>query len=99
MSEYNTIQAKPLFNEHYSSPHGFFGRYCHQLCDIFTTGLDFKTIWSQFCGVANINAKKPCYISNEKLKELNELTDHEIYVLIGKAIGRFWKGDYKGEGF
>jgi len=99
MSEYKIIQTENPFIDLSISANGFFERYCHQLRDMFTAGLDFKTIWFQFCEVANINANKPWCISDEELKMLNELTDHEIYLLIGEAIGRFWKGDYKGEGF
>jgi len=99
MSDYKTIQTKNPFIEHIGPTQGFFERYCIQLRDMNKTGLDFNTIWHQFCGINNIVAQKPWCIADEELKNLNELTDHEIYVLIGEAIGRFWKGEYKGEGF
>lgn len=98
MSDYKTIQTKTSFIELSGPTQGFFERYCNQLRDMNKTGLDFNTIWLQFCGVNNV-AKKPWCITDEELKSLNELTDHQIYLLIGEAIGRFWKGDYKGDGF
>jgi len=99
MSDYKIIQVKNPFNDHFGLTQGFFERYCNQLRDMNKTGLDFNTIWLQFCGANNIVAKKPWCIADEELESLNELTDYEIYLLIGEAIGRFWKGEYKGEGF
>lgn len=99
MSEYKIIQTKNPFVASSIPTTEFFERFCQQLRDMFTGGLDFKTIWSKFCEVTNFNANKPWRISGEELKTLNEFSDHEIYVLIGQAIGSFWKGDYKGEGF
>jgi len=98
MSDYKTIQTKKPFIIHSGPTQGFFERYCNQLRDMNNIGLDFNTIWLQFCEVNNIIFKKPWCISDEELKSLNGFTDHEIYLLIGEAIGRFWKGGYKGEG-
>ena len=99
MSNYKTVQNKNPFYENSIQTKGFFERYCIQLRDIYKTGLDFMTIWYQFCEVNNIVPKKPWHISSDELKNLDWLTDHEIYLLIAKGIGSFWKGGYKGEGF
>jgi len=99
MSNYKTVQTKSPFFEDITPAYGFFERYFTQLRDMHKTGLDFITIWFQFCKVNNIVLKKPWQISSDELKNLDRLTDHEIFLLIGEGIGSFWKADYKGDGF
>ena len=99
MSNYKTVQTKNLLFEDFYPTCGFFERYCNQLRDIYKTGLDFMTMWYQFCEVNNIVPKKPWQISSNELNNLDRLTDHEIFLLIAEAIGSFWKAGYKGDGF
>ena len=77
MSEYKIIQTKNPFIDLSISTNGFFERYCNQLRDMNKAGLNFNTIWLQFCEANNIVAKKPWRIPNEEVKSLNDLTDHE----------------------
>jgi len=99
MSNYKTIQTKNTFLEDPIPIDGFFERYCVQLHDMYNAGLDFATIWYQFCKENNIVPKKPWQISSAELKSLDRLTDPEVFLLIAKAIGSFWKAGYKGDGF
>lgn len=99
MSNYKTIQTKNTFFEDPVPTYGFFERYCNQVRDMYKAGLDFITIWYQFCEVNKIIPKKPWQISSEDLENLNRLTNEEIFLLIGKAIGSFWKAGYTGDGF
>jgi len=99
MSNYNTIQTKNPFFEPSIPTYGFFERYCIQLRDMYKAGLDFNTIWLQFCEMNHIIPKKSWHISHDELKNLERLTDQEIFLSIAEAIGCFWKAGYKGDGF
>ena len=99
MSNYKTIQTKSPFLEDINSAYGFFERYCNQFRDTFKAGLDFMTLWYQFCEVNNIIPKKPWQISSDELKSFDRLTDQEIFLLMVETIGSFWKAGYNGDGF
>lgn len=99
MSNYKTKQTQKTFSEDNNSTYGFFKRFFIQLHDIHNTGLNFITIWFQFCEVNNLTPKKPWQISNNELMGFDSLTDHEIFLSLAYAIGNFWKAGYTGDGF